>query len=275
LPKTRSLSLEKIGLMSADPRVETVGPYWVARWGNGGEESLILVDGGEVGPKHLPAHAHADLTNLEISLAGKRWIVDSGNDRYAPGSMRDYCRASLAHNVLTIGGRNSCDLWGGFRMGRRGSIVDFRSFNGQHGHAVRVAHDGYRRLGIARIERVVGVESPGTIWVLDRVTGTPAESLRGFLHFHPAVQCTPVDETGMVWNLGRDDQLRTLTFIGASHVDLATGWVCSAFGVRERGWVLVYQSPATSGSPIGWGLSLNRDELTAGFPHWLLANHRD
>lgn len=254
-------------------RVETVGPYWVARWGGGADESFVLVDGGEVGPQHLPAHAHADLTNLEISLAGKRWVVDSGNFQYAPGSMRDYCRASLAHNVMTVGGRNSCDVWGGFRMGRRGKIVAFQPLKHENGHAIRVAHDGYLQLGIKRIERVVGVESSGTVWVFDRAEGTCAEPLRGFLHFHPAVECSSVDDSGKVWNLSREGESRTITFIGASQVSLANGWVCSAFGVRERGAVLVYESPASNKLPIGWSLARSPNKSAADFPKWLMNNN--
>lgn len=45
----------------------------------------LLADVGAVCRDDLPAHAHADLLSLELSLDGRRMLVDSGVGEYAAG----------------------------------------------------------------------------------------------------------------------------------------------------------------------------------------------
>lgn len=247
----------------------TVGPYWIARWNTGGRPSMVLVDGGEVGPRHLPAHAHADLTNLEISIAGQRWIVDSGNFQYAAGSMRDYCRSSLAHNVLTVGNSNSCQMWGSFRMGRRGQIVEFRSGSAARRQWVVVAHDGYRKAGVSRVTRLVGVDELGSIYVADRVDGKPSKPVAGVVHCHPAVCRHSIDsKDSSRWKLERDGCEQWLSFVGATRIERALSWYCPRFGRRERNEAFLYEGSDESAQIIGWILSPMRVDSNV-FPAWI------
>ena len=43
---------------------------------------VTLIDRSNVGPDYLPAHAHADTLSFELSLFGKRVIVNSGTSLY-------------------------------------------------------------------------------------------------------------------------------------------------------------------------------------------------
>ncbi|MEQ1903431.1 MAG: alginate lyase family protein [Pirellulaceae bacterium] len=230
-----------------------VGPYWTSRVARAGCETFVVVDCGEVGAAELPAHAHADLITLEVSIDGKRWIVDSGNFSYAASSMRDYCRSSLGHNVLTIGGQNSCEVWGGFRMGRRGRITSTHSADEREFSWVQVSHDGYRHLGISEIQRTVSSDRQGNVVVADLVRGATELPAIGYVHLAPEVTVRP-NGGDREWIVSRDGEERLLQFEGVDVVELADGWYCPAFGVRQRSSVIVYRRRTAVNALLIWRL---------------------
>jgi hypothetical protein len=107
-------------------RVEEIGDYWIVDAGPRGPDGRglhrLIIDAGDMGPDHLPAHAHADLLGFEMSRFGHRLITDAGVYQYQ-GAERNRYRRSSAHNVLTVDGHELADVWGEFRMGRRGHVV--------------------------------------------------------------------------------------------------------------------------------------------------------
>ena len=86
-----------------------------------GDGNYLICDAGPIGPDYLPGHAHGDIFSFELSLKGRRVIVDSGVYEYAVGRMRDYCRSTGAHNTVEIAGQDQCEFWGAFRVARRGA----------------------------------------------------------------------------------------------------------------------------------------------------------
>jgi uncharacterized heparinase superfamily protein len=115
----------------------------------------LLVDVGLPCPAELPAHAHADTLGCVVHLDRQPLLVDAGTSGYAAGAARDYERSTAAHNTLDVDGRDSTEVWGAFRAGRRARVrdvqagVDHRSGVGP-GVApvvtVQAVHDGYRGL---------------------------------------------------------------------------------------------------------------------------------
>ena len=81
----------------------------------------LIVDCGAVGPDYQPGHAHCDTLSFELSLKGRRVIVDSGCCQYEDGDIRQYNRGNLGHNLLTIDGQNQSEVWGAHRCARRAS----------------------------------------------------------------------------------------------------------------------------------------------------------
>jgi hypothetical protein len=61
------------------------------------EGNYIICDFGRIGPDYIPAHAHADMFNFELSLSGQRVIVDTGVHDYEISETRRYCRSTAAH----------------------------------------------------------------------------------------------------------------------------------------------------------------------------------
>ena len=59
----------------------------------------LLADCAPVGPDYLPAHAHADTLSFELSLGGRRVLVNSGTSEY--GDRAERARASAARRRTT------------------------------------------------------------------------------------------------------------------------------------------------------------------------------
>ncbi|WP_182303053.1 alginate lyase family protein [Cohnella cholangitidis] len=117
-----------------------------------GEKLFLIADAGQSCPDFLPAHAHADFGNYELSFGGKRWIVDSGVYQYQ-GDLRNTFRSTAAHNCLMINGRNQSDVWGNFRLAKRArpTAVYYSDIDGVW--ALSASHDGYHDIGVNPVRK--------------------------------------------------------------------------------------------------------------------------
>ena len=156
-----------------------------------GEDDRLIVDCGPVGPSYQPGHAHCDTLSFELSLGGRRVIVDSGCGRYQAGEVRSYQRGNAGHNTLTIDERNQSEVWGAHRLARRAGPLSpslellpdgTLSFTG--------GHDGYRRLPGSPLHRRTISWRERTIRVLDAVSGEGRHLVESRLHLHPDCRLT-------------------------------------------------------------------------------------
>ena len=85
----------------------------------GGGDSVVF-DCGPCGPDKNPGHAHADFLSIEATVAGKRFLVDTGVPTYTAGDLRDAARSAAAHNGPRLIGEEPLEFWKSFRVGRRG-----------------------------------------------------------------------------------------------------------------------------------------------------------
>lgn len=105
-------------------------------------DAVALLDVAPVGPDYLPGHAHADTLSFELSLRGRRMLVNGGTSCYGTGERRAFERGTSAHNTVEVAGENSSEVWGGFRVGRRAHPLELNIGSSR----VSCAHDGYRNL---------------------------------------------------------------------------------------------------------------------------------
>ncbi len=246
----------------AGPPAIVIGPYWVCRQDN---EALIF-DTGPVGADSLPAHAHCDLLGFEASIAGQRWFVDSGLFDYNESLMRDYCRSSAAHNVVTVGHQNCCDVWSRFRMGRRGRPTRFE--HGQQGDFswCQASHDGYRHLGVPEISRLMVLHPSGVWTCLDYAKKTKGTPLIGRLHLAPEIE---VQQRGSLQGepqqirLSKEGTQRWLTATSGVELGLAEGWYCDRFGQKKRTQVITYclKTANDMDATLGWLLSPSAESI--------------
>ena len=128
-----------------------------ARLGQSGYRMLttprleLFVDLGPVGPDHQPGHAHADTFSFVLHADGQPLVVDPGTSTYQPGSRRQWERSTAAHNTVAVGGQNSSEVWGGFRVGRRAQVTLLTDTP----TCLEATHDGYAFLGDTHCRRWV------------------------------------------------------------------------------------------------------------------------
>ena len=80
----------------------------------------VIFDCGACGPDDNPAHAHADFLAAELSVAGRRFLVDFGVPSYSSGPLRDAARSAASHNGPRFADVEPLEYWLSFRVGRRG-----------------------------------------------------------------------------------------------------------------------------------------------------------
>ena len=106
----------------------------------------VLADVGPPCPRELPAHAHADTLSCVVHVDGEPLLVDTGTSTYAAGPVRDRERSTAAHNTVEVDRRDSTEVWGAFRAGRRARVTGVSARADAHTVVVEAAHDGYRSL---------------------------------------------------------------------------------------------------------------------------------
>lgn len=150
-------------------------------------DMVALLDVAPVGPDYLPGHAHADTLSFELSLFGRRVLVNSGTSRYGMGPDRQRQRGTAAHNTVVIDGRDSSAVWGGFRVAQRARPFGLRIEDDAHGMRVTCAHDGYARLPGKPIHWREWYFSDNALHMTDVIEGGFREAISR-LFFSPALQ---------------------------------------------------------------------------------------
>jgi uncharacterized heparinase superfamily protein len=173
---------------------------------------VALLDVAPVGPDYLPGHAHADTLSFELSLYGRRVLVNSGTSVYGTGPERQRQRGTKAHNTVAVGGCDSSEVWGGFRVARRAYPFGLAIDDMDDLLRIRCSHDGYRRLPGRPIHRREWCFDHVGLTILDEVAreeGRGGEGDRAFFHFHPAVDVDAGSSRaaipggrGVIWRVG-------------------------------------------------------------------------
>jgi hypothetical protein len=122
---------ERLGLRTPPAGPASFPKTGYHAWRRGSD--ALFVDAGLIGPDYLSTHAHGDVFSYELSLDGRRVVVDGGTSTYEAGAERDWVRSTRAHNTVEVAGVDQCEFFGAFRVGRRGRPRDV---------AARVSEDG-------------------------------------------------------------------------------------------------------------------------------------
>jgi uncharacterized heparinase superfamily protein len=135
------LDFPRLGeVIDAMTRLDASGYARIAKDG-----ATTFLDIAPIGPDHLPGHAHADTLSFEFSLQNKRIVVNCGTSCYGTGRQRQAERATTAHSTVEVDGKNSSEVWAGFRVGRRARVTA-REMRAHPIITVKGCHDGYARL---------------------------------------------------------------------------------------------------------------------------------
>ncbi len=195
--------------------------------------NYLVCDAGAIGPDYIPGHAHADILSFELSLNGKRVIVDAGVYDYEIGEMRDWCRSTRAHNTVEIAGQDQCEMWGAFRVARRGYPREVRWEQLEDGFALEAWHDGYRRLpGRPIHKRQIQWSSSGCLVVTDMVSSKNPVRATVRFHLHPDCQIESLKdrEAIVAFDAGRF----CIRCDAPNSLETEESWYCPEFGVRMK-----------------------------------------
>jgi len=149
--------------------------------------ATALLDIGRIAPDHAASHGHADTLTFELSLEKQRVVVDTGLSTYERMPARLQQRGTAAHNTLVLDQRNSSDVWGLFKVGRRASIVESQQDTLDHSLHVSAAHDGYCRPGNKLLHHRRWEMTLDTLSITDRLTGRGSHTAEILYHFHPDI----------------------------------------------------------------------------------------
>lgn len=155
--------------------------------------AVALLDVARIGPDYLPGHAHADTLSFELSVDGRRVIVNSGTSVYGTGPERLRQRGTAAHNTVVVEGQDSSEVWSGFRVARRARPKDLLVGQESGRHVVTCAHDGYVRLPGKPVHRRSWVFDDNGLAVSDFVDGADLEA-EALFHFHPDCEVSVSDD---------------------------------------------------------------------------------
>ncbi len=146
-----------------------------------GQTFSLIVDMGRIGPDDLPAHSHGDVGTFELSVGGKRCVVDQGVFEYVEGPRRATSRATASHNCMTLDNRSQADLYGAFRCGRRPNVRIKSYAPNETGFSLSGSHDGFAPCEVMR-QFDVGQNS---ISITDRIDGGTFGVATSGLLLHP------------------------------------------------------------------------------------------
>jgi hypothetical protein len=148
------------------------------------DDTALMLDVGEIGPRYMPGHGHCDCLSFELSVGGKPLFVNSGTYQYQ-GELRSYFRSTKAHNTLLIGNREQSECWSEHRVARRISNVRFKK-NGQ------LITGSYRSYQGDVHTRMLSL-ADGALSVLDSVSTDASDTVHSFLHIAPRYTVTSAE----------------------------------------------------------------------------------
>ncbi len=146
------------------------------------EAAIVFVDAGNIGPTFQPGHAHADSLTFCLYQNKMPLIIDTGTSTYNIGARRSYERSTEAHNTVVVNGKNSSEVWGGFRVGRQANAkikVDEKN-------SLQIIHDGYQHLGFTHQRSFLFTRNQ--LLVRDEIIGSYTATSESYLHFDSSVK---------------------------------------------------------------------------------------
>jgi hypothetical protein len=240
--------------------------------GTGAGDKLI-VDAKPMGPDHLPAHGHCSLFSYELSIAGKRFIVDSGVEEYEPGPWRGFWRSTRAHNTVAVDAAEQSEIWAAFRVGQRTRLLESSRFQKDSSSLFVGVHGGFARQRKPTSHRRFIAALPGGLWlVLDEVIGKGRHGIESFVHLAPDAACEIGEKHADVTS----GSVRMRIYPYRDHGNLAStmssvrgqenpiqGWYAPEFGKRAPNSVLTFSTEAMLPARLGYLIAPSGREITS------------
>lgn len=223
--------------------------------------AVAICDASAVGPAYLPGHAHADTLSFELSLHGRRVVVNGGTSTYEDDDQRHFERSTRAHSTVELAHADSSEVWASFRCGARARISRRRAWADNEGVYLEAQHAGYSFLPGRWMHQRTWRMSATRVLIDDRIYPSAAGAARipatvRFL-LHPQVRIRALGDEGS-WELFRDDRV-----IARFHGQSSINW-CAEHTTFAEGFGILAQSVALVGRFEASGATEVHSELRFG-----------
>jgi len=202
------------------------------------EDAVAIVDRAAIGPDYLPGHAHADTLSFELSLFGRRVVVNSGTSVYGTGAQRQIERGTAAHSTVMIDGENSSEVWGGFRVARRAKVLVRDSVKKDEKWVLSANHDGYRRLSGKPVHHREWSMSKRQMVIRDRISGQGVHHAAAVFPIHPEVSVNSMQGQSVMLHV--DHHPVEVMIEGEGELELRSAYYHPEFGCSVENFQLVY-----------------------------------
>ena len=199
---------------------------------------VLIADVADIGPSYIPGHGHADSLSFELSLLGKRLIVNSGISTYEIGVDRYNQRSTQFHSTITIDNQNSSEVWSGFRVANRAKVFDIQKTEDSNSVKFSAYHDGYKNLKKGVLHRRHWSVTDNSIKIVDIILGNGVHDIRSVLPLHPNVLVC--DGQGDSISLEVNGKIVKINFEGKGKMQIIESQYHPGFGVCINNKHLVY-----------------------------------
>lgn len=220
--------------------------YVVWRSGPTAQDTYLVFDAGDMGPRHCPGHGHADALSLELWSHGESLLVDAGTYQYAPGTMRDYFRGTAAHSTAMVDDVDQATFCGPFRVAHLPHVRLLTASADGDGALLVGEHDGYRRLASPVLHRRhVRIEPAGQdITVEDAFLGNGSHNLVVSWHLAPGSLRVQGPSLARATFPGGTRLLVTVRAPVEGRMGVQEGWVSRHWYQKETSPVLCFTCQA-------------------------------
>lgn len=190
---------------------------------------VTLIDRSNIGPDYLPAHAHADTLSFELSLFGKRVIVNSGTSVYGISQDRHSQRSTKSHSTVVIDDENSSEVWSGFRVARRAKVFNCKDSIESGKITLSACHNGYHRLYGKPTHCRKWEFTDRLLIIEDRVSGKGSHKIDLVLPLHPDIEIKAISKDDVI--LGLSGKQIKVKFNGQGSMHLEKSAYYPEFGL--------------------------------------------
>jgi hypothetical protein len=194
----------------------------------------LIIDAGPQGSASS-GHGHADALAIQVSVAGRRWLVDAGTYSYV-SEARDIFRGTAAHNTLRIDDADQAISAGPFAWNSIPNVHAESWISGEKFGLFVGSHNGYERLSDPVSHQRFVFHLHGCFWLVrDVADGRESHDLETNWHFAPELTVTN-QKSVFIAAAGEEPRVR----LGLLPVEdsgwlteLRSGYVSSAYGRKD------------------------------------------
>ena len=207
------------------------------------ENLVAIIDIANVGPEYIPGHAHADTLSFELSLFGKRLIVNSGISTYESNSERHKQRSTLSHSTIVIDDQNSSEVWSSFRVARRARVLNIKTKYNDNKINVSASHDGYKKLKGKPIHNRDWSFLDNKVEIIDSISGKGFHSIESRLPIHPEASIINIFQNSI--EILVNNKVVQIIFDGLGKLEVVSSKYHLEFGLSVDNKILVYKYNAS------------------------------